>query len=172
MLQGEAGVLSLCEVVRREGEVYAPVDLAFRSQPLAAHRVELGVGRTNPELSDVHQIVVPWRAEVYRAFRDLRWPLWNSSSACGEHLAGSAQPAAYSLPVLAGLLVQLTGFLLDCRRTNTLTRYYRALRIGGHPGAMCWETQAVHLVPKSHLSDFLTSPYDAPLLQAILADKR
>ena len=26
-----------------------------------------------------------------------------------------------------GLLVQLTGFLLDCRRTNTLTRYYRAL---------------------------------------------
>jgi 8-oxo-dGTP pyrophosphatase MutT (NUDIX family) len=67
----------------------------------------------------------------------------------------------------AGLLVQLTGFLLDCRRTNTLTRYYRARRIGGHPGAMCWETQAVHLVPRTRLADFLTHPNDAPLLRLL-----
>ena len=69
----------------------------------------------------------------------------------------------------AGLLVQLTGFLLDCRRTNTLTRYYRAQRIGGHPGAMCWETQAVHLVPRARLADFLTHPNDAPLLRLLAA---
>jgi 8-oxo-dGTP pyrophosphatase MutT (NUDIX family) len=67
----------------------------------------------------------------------------------------------------AGLLVQLTGFLLDGRRTNTLTRYYRARRIGGHPGAMCWETQAVHLVPRARLADFLAHPNDAPLLRLL-----
>jgi 8-oxo-dGTP pyrophosphatase MutT (NUDIX family) len=70
----------------------------------------------------------------------------------------------------AGLLVQLHGFLLDCRRTNTLTRYYRARRIGGHPGAMCWETQAVHLVPRARLAEFLTHPNDAPLLRLLAAD--
>jgi hypothetical protein len=67
----------------------------------------------------------------------------------------------------AGLLVQLQGFLLDCRRTNTLTRYYRARRLGGHPGAMCWETQAVHLVPRARLGDFLTHPNDAALLRLL-----
>jgi hypothetical protein len=90
-----------------QGKVYAPADLAFRSLPLAAHREELGIDATNPVLSDVHQIVIPWRAEVYRALRSGRWPLWSSSSACGEPLAGSAQPAAYAVPVLAGLLVPL-----------------------------------------------------------------
>ncbi|WP_157271164.1 NUDIX hydrolase [Azohydromonas aeria] len=63
----------------------------------------------------------------------------------------------------AGLLVQLQDFLLDCRRTQTLTRYYRARRIGGHPGAMGWESQAVHLVPRARLADFLANPSDAPL---------
>jgi 8-oxo-dGTP pyrophosphatase MutT (NUDIX family) len=67
----------------------------------------------------------------------------------------------------AWLLVQLTGFLLDGRRTNTLTRYYRARRISGHPGAMCWETQAVHLVPRARLADFLTHPNDALLLRLL-----
>ncbi|NML18651.1 NUDIX hydrolase [Azohydromonas caseinilytica] len=67
----------------------------------------------------------------------------------------------------AGLLVRLTGFLLDSARTNTLTRYYRARRVGGHPGAMCWETQAVHLVPRARLVDFLTHPNDVPLLRAL-----
>ncbi|WP_238455827.1 NUDIX hydrolase [Azohydromonas lata] len=67
----------------------------------------------------------------------------------------------------AGLLVQLHGFLADCRRTQTLTRYYLARRIAGHPGAMCWESQAVHLVPRARLDDFLTHPSDAPLLQLL-----
>lgn len=67
----------------------------------------------------------------------------------------------------AGLLVQLQGFLVDCRRTQTLTRYYRARRIAGHPGAMCWESQAVHLVPRARLADFLTHPSDAPLLRLL-----
>lgn len=72
----------------------------------------------------------------------------------------------------AGLRVEILGFLMDVKRSQSFTRYYWARRIGGSPAAMGWESQAVHLVPKSRLSEFLTSPYDAPLLQAILADKR
>ena len=72
----------------------------------------------------------------------------------------------------AGLRVEILGFLMDVKRSQSFTRYYRARRIGGNPAAMGWESQAVHLVPKSHLSEFLTNPYDAPLLQAILANRR
>lgn len=69
----------------------------------------------------------------------------------------------------AGLLVQLTGHLVDCVRSTTMTRYYRARRVGGNPAAMCWESQAVHLVPRAQLARFLTNPNDAPVLKALLA---
>lgn len=72
----------------------------------------------------------------------------------------------------SALRVEILGFLMDVTRSQSFTRYYWARRIGGNPALMGWESQAVHLVPKSHLSEFLISPYDAPLLQAILADKR
>jgi hypothetical protein len=32
---------------------------------------------------------------------------------------------------------------------------------------MGWESQAVHLVPRALLADFLTHPNDLPLLQAL-----
>jgi ADP-ribose pyrophosphatase YjhB (NUDIX family) len=69
----------------------------------------------------------------------------------------------------AGLLVQLTGHLVDCARSTTMTRYYRARRVGGNPAAMCWESQAVHLVPRAQLAAFLTNPSDASVLKALLA---
>lgn len=67
-----------------------------------------------------------------------------------------------------GLLVQLTGHLVDCPRSVTLTRYYRARRVGGTPAGMGWESQAVHLVPLEQLSGFLTHPNDKPVLDALL----
>lgn len=67
----------------------------------------------------------------------------------------------------AGLKVRITGWLADSKRSKTYTRYYLAERIGGNPAAMGWESQAVHLVPRSALADFLTNPNDLPLLQAI-----
>ncbi len=68
----------------------------------------------------------------------------------------------------AGLKVRITGFLADSNRTQSYTRYYIAQRVGGNPALMGWESQAVHLVPREALGDFLTNPNDLPLLQAIL----
>lgn len=66
-----------------------------------------------------------------------------------------------------GLQVEITGFLADSERSQTYTRYYLARRVGGSPAFMGWESQAVHLVPRSALVDFLTHPNDLPLLKAI-----
>jgi 8-oxo-dGTP pyrophosphatase MutT (NUDIX family) len=51
----------------------------------------------------------------------------------------------------SGLKVKITGLLGDVERGNTVTRYYRAQRVGGTPAAMGWETQAVQLVPKQQV---------------------
>lgn len=49
----------------------------------------------------------------------------------------------------SGLQVEITGLHGDVERGRTMTRYYRARRVGGTPAAMGWETQAVQLVPQS-----------------------
>ena len=67
----------------------------------------------------------------------------------------------------AGLKVKITGFLADSNRTQSYTRYYLAERTGGNPAAMGWESQAVHLVPRSLLANFLTHANDLPLLKAL-----
>lgn len=67
----------------------------------------------------------------------------------------------------AGLHVELIGFLCDATRATSTTRYYLARRLGGNPADMGWESQAVHLVPKIKLADYLTNKHDAPLLEAL-----
>lgn len=67
----------------------------------------------------------------------------------------------------AGLQVGITGFLADSSRTQSYTRYYLAKRTGGNPACMGWESQAVHLVPRALLADFLTHPNDRPLVKAL-----
>lgn len=67
----------------------------------------------------------------------------------------------------AGLMIELTGFLVDADRTTTRTRYYLARRIGGNPAEMCWESQAVHLVPSRQLESFVASESDAPVIAAL-----
>ena len=69
----------------------------------------------------------------------------------------------------SGLRVVLTGFLCDAVRSTSVTRYYTARRLGGHPGAMGWETQAVHLVPRLQLAAFVSHLNDRPVLQALQA---
>jgi 8-oxo-dGTP pyrophosphatase MutT (NUDIX family) len=69
----------------------------------------------------------------------------------------------------AGLHVELAGYLADSDRSLSYTRYYRARRIGGNPASMGWESQAVHLVPRDRLADYLTHKNDQPLLKALLA---
>lgn len=68
-----------------------------------------------------------------------------------------------------GLRVALTGFLCDAVRSTSVTRFYLARRLGGHPGTMGWETQAVHLVPAAQLAAFADHPNDKPVLLALLA---
>ena len=67
----------------------------------------------------------------------------------------------------SGLQVALTGFLCDSQRSTSVTRYYTAKRIGGTPTSMGWETQAVHLVPKDHLEDFVSHHNDQKILQKL-----
>lgn len=68
-----------------------------------------------------------------------------------------------------GLLVRLTGHLIDLPRSMTFTRYYVGQRIGGSPSCMGWESQGAVLAPLSRLGDLLTGPHDAPLVAAIVA---
>lgn len=67
----------------------------------------------------------------------------------------------------SGLKVELTGFLCDSVRSTSVTRYYTARRVSGHPGDMGWETQAVHLVPREVLQDMVTHENDQAVLQAL-----
>lgn len=68
-----------------------------------------------------------------------------------------------------GLLVHLTGHLIDLPRSQTSTRYYVGQRIGGSPAACGWESQAAVLSPLGRLPMLLDGPHDAPLVAAILA---
>jgi 8-oxo-dGTP pyrophosphatase MutT (NUDIX family) len=110
---------------------------------------------------------------------DGRFWLVSPSNAFGGYLAtfpkgridsaGSRQASAIREAYEeAGLKVKITGFLADSNRTQSYTRYYLAQRVGGNPALMGWESQAVHLVPREALDDFLTHPNDLPLLQVIL----
>ena len=67
----------------------------------------------------------------------------------------------------AGLQVDLTGFLCDSIRSTSVTRYYLARRLGGNPAEMCWESQAVHLVPAAQLAAFVSHPNDQVILAAL-----
>lgn len=69
----------------------------------------------------------------------------------------------------SGLQVILTGFLCDSVRSTSVSRYYTARRLGGHPADMGWESQAVHLVPRELLNSFITHPNDQVVLQALAA---
>lgn len=68
----------------------------------------------------------------------------------------------------AGLQVRIVDLIGDVERSTTVTRYYRAVRVGGMPTDMGWESQAVHLVPRDRLRVFLDSPYDQTLLNALI----
>ncbi|MDP1998279.1 MAG: NUDIX hydrolase [Rhodoferax sp.] len=67
----------------------------------------------------------------------------------------------------SGLRVELTDFLCDSIRTTSVTRYYLAMRVGGNPAAMGWESQATHLVPMAQLAQFVAHPNDEIVVGAL-----
>lgn len=79
------------------GRVYAPLDVAYLVQPLKDHRGIEGIGEPkNPMLSDIAVQMIPWREAVRRSIAERSWPLLDRYELCGDMLAGSAQPAAFS----------------------------------------------------------------------------
>lgn len=60
----------------------------------------------------------------------------------------------------SGLQVEITGLVGDVERSSTVTRYFRARRVGGTPTAMGWESQAVMLAPKSAVHAELNRAFD------------
>ncbi len=82
----------------------------------------------------------------------------------GLSLQASAIKEAYEE---LGLKVEITGFLTDVERTTSVARYYLARRVGGHPGDMGWESQAVSLVPVDQLNEVTDAPADKKLIEAL-----
>lgn len=67
----------------------------------------------------------------------------------------------------AGLVIELTRWLIDVPRSSSVCRYFLARRLGGSPTAMGWESQAVSLVPVARLGELLHHANDQPLLEAL-----
>ncbi|HYS53648.1 MAG TPA: YfhO family protein [Thermoanaerobaculia bacterium] len=88
--------------------VYAPIDLAYQTEPLVSYLDTSGVHMFhNSTLSDTYAQMIPWRAVVREAIFAGEWPLMNPYMLAGDLLAGSAQPAPYDFFNLAGLIVPL-----------------------------------------------------------------
>jgi ADP-ribose pyrophosphatase YjhB (NUDIX family) len=67
----------------------------------------------------------------------------------------------------SGLQVELTGFLCDSIRSTSMTRFYLAMRVGGNPAAMGWESQATHLVPLAVLAQFVSHTNDEIVVRSL-----
>jgi hypothetical protein len=120
-------LLPLCFTGRAllTGRVYAPLDLAYTNEPLAAVARQVGVTHTvNPALSDVYAQFIPWNAALRAAVHRGEWPLWNPYELCGDPLAGAAQSAPYHPVTLLGLLLPLAGGLTF---TAAMTYFLAAL---------------------------------------------
>ncbi|HEV7571523.1 MAG TPA: YfhO family protein [Thermoanaerobaculia bacterium] len=79
------------------GRVYAPVELAYTTEPLNAYRAEVAAPLPqNGMLSDIAFQMIPWRQALRQAIAEHEWPLWNRFEGCGDVLAGAAQAAPFS----------------------------------------------------------------------------
>lgn len=92
--------------------VYAPIDLPFQAQPLAALRPVHGIGSPhNPMLSDLAAQIIPWRTVVREAYRGGEWPLWNPYEFAGGVLAAASQSAPYNPLLVASFALPLPDAL-------------------------------------------------------------
>lgn len=101
-------LLPLCLTGRAllTGGLYAPIDIAYTSEPLASLAEQAGVTRVlNPTASDVFSQFLPWREALRDALRHRQWPLWNRFDLGGHPLLGAAQVAPFHPVTIAGLLL-------------------------------------------------------------------
>lgn len=92
------------------GRVYAPVELAYTTEPLNAYAAEVGAPEPqNRMLSDITFQMIPWREALRRSIANGEWPLWNRFEGCGDILAGETQPAPFSPFTLLALLLPVAA---------------------------------------------------------------
>ena len=92
------------------GRVYAPVELAYTTEPLSAYRAEVGAPEPqNRMLSDITFQMIPWRQALRQSIAHGEWPLWNRFEGCGDVLAGAAQSAPFSPFTLLALLLPVAA---------------------------------------------------------------
>src|SRR5437764_150641 len=94
------------------GRIYAPLDIAYATEPLASVGDRAGVTHAiDPTTSDVYAEFVPWHAAVRYAISHREWPLWNRFELSGGPLAGAAQSAPFHPIHLLALLLPLGAAL-------------------------------------------------------------
>lgn len=101
-------LLPLCFTGRAllTGQVYAPIDLPFASEPLGNYAADYGIERLhNPGLSDLYMQIAPWQGAVRHALTQWEWPVWNPFLLCGTILAANMQAAPYDAVQLLGMLL-------------------------------------------------------------------
>jgi len=92
------------------GRVYAPVELAYTTEPLNGYRADIGAPEPrNRMLSDITFQMIPWRQALRQSIASGEWPLWNRFEGCGDVLAGAAQAAPFSPFTLLALLLPATA---------------------------------------------------------------
>lgn len=92
------------------GRVYAPVELAYTTEPLNGYAAEVGAPEPqNRMLSDITFQMIPWREALRRSFANGEWPLWNRFEGCGDILAAETQPAPFSPFTLLALLLPVAA---------------------------------------------------------------
>src|ERR1700756_2418352 len=92
------------------GRLYAPVELAYTTEPLNSCRPEAGVPEPqNRLLSDITFQMIPWRQALRQSLAAGAWALWNRFEGCGDVLAGGAQAAPFSPFTLVALLLPVAA---------------------------------------------------------------
>jgi hypothetical protein len=114
------------------GEVYAPLDILYGSEPFASHRAQVGVSSVRtPLLSDVVYSMIPWQKAVREAAKNGRLPLWNRFVLAGEPLLAVQQPAALHPLTWIGFLLPLAQawtFQMSARLLLALLSAYLLFR--------------------------------------------
>src|SRR5260221_1433521 len=141
------------------GRIYAPIDLAYTTEPLASMSHAAGVTSVaNAQASDVYAQFVPWNAALRWAVAQHEWPLWNPFELAGNVLAAAAQSASYHpLTLIALLLPQAQAltfaasmlFFIAALTLFLLARELELAELAALFGAAAWAF-SMHLVAFAH----------------------
>jgi hypothetical protein len=134
--------------------VYAPLDIAYLTQPLKDHRGEMKIREPqNPLLSDIAVQMIPWREATRQALANREWPLLNRFELCGDPLAASMQPAVWNPFTWIALLLPSAlsfgftasiAFFLAGLGVFLFTRELRCVEFASIAAAVIWMFSAAN----------------------------